>query len=325
MQTRRVLGVFLVSGCLAFMSGCDDDIYFVEGGGGAPAVPTATRPAATATKTATQVVQQPTATATTVVQPATPTPTEVEQEGTPTPTEVEEVATPTPTTPAGEGLGIRELTVKKPRSAFNSSALGGLDVSTNWSSGPIKLKAGAQGDGGIATVELAEDAIFGLGTLGNSVACFKLLAEGSHGTIDCDGGSSASFTFSQDSHGFDPEDPSATITQGIGDSGAGAVVLYVRQQQADVVGTTNPAVCATTELFQDPIDTVYGTGSVTGVIQNPSQQEEDIMISGSGENFDCASWTTTDGAGGLASVVLGFDDDRCGSCDAAQTLLAFDN
>jgi hypothetical protein len=265
------------------------------------ATPTPTRPAP-ATATATPRA----ATATAPAATATATPPAV----TPTFT-----ATPMPGGPLGERVfTIREdsqFPGEDPRVGFFTSALSGRSVSDKFSEGPLVFVAGAPDANGIATLRLKEDAYFKINVpAGGTVLCLRLLAAGSSGRIDCDGGTPFDITLTAAS-GPDAPVPPAQTGQG-SDSGPGAAELSVMQSIAEL--TAFSAACDATVTFPEPSTSIYTTGTFTAT-------KGARTLAKHGENFDCATWTMTDGPGMLVNGVVAYEQ-RAGGDSASATRLA---
>ena len=109
---------------------------------------------------------------------------------------------------AEETLGARTLSLRRPQSAYLSTALGGADISVDpWLEGPLLLEAGRPDDmlpsedRCSATLRLRDDAVLGFHDPIQDVVCIRLFAAGSEGFIDCDGGRSTDVDVTIDSHG----------------------------------------------------------------------------------------------------------------------------
>lgn len=277
-----------------------------------PGVATATVPAATAT-----------------VPAATPTVTRTA--GGPTPTF-------TPTTIAA-GLGDRVFTIREdsgapapdPRTGFFSSGLNGYSVSERFSSGPIVLTAEAPNASGVAQLRLKQDAYFKVFIkLGASILCVKWVAQGSRGSIDCNGGTAYGVTMTEPA-GASP--PGVPMTGVGGDSGPGAANLFVRQVIAEIENrcptgggtctitgsrcTTNAecapvtiddsGACDATTVFDNAgLDVVYTTANFLGT-------KGTRTFNKNGESFSCEAWTMSDGPGMLVTSLLAVDERAGGS------------
>lgn len=282
---------------------------------GGPVTATATKPAATSTATVTVPPPSPTptevsATATaTEVSPATETPTQSTADtATPTATPtVEEEATETPTVPSS-GLGVRELTVKRPGSTFNTSALGGVDVSLDpWLPATLKLEAGTPDESGIALLQLKEDVILGWTVIDTSVACMKLLAAGSTGTVACNGGVPQSVVMTADSNGEGSNGP-ITVMTGQGDPSPPGSLYFTltRSVTVNLPPGSSVETCLTTD-YTATEPGVFTSDNGKAVLLNPAQGGTELELDKTGQPFDCSDWTNPDGAGQLSGPVIGFD------------------
>jgi hypothetical protein len=108
----------------------------------------------------------------------------------------------------GEDLGTHPFTIGRPPSGLYSSGLGGTDVAVGLETlpGPLLLHAGRpdptlQGEEACsAPLTIEQDVIIGFrNPLGYN--CTKITAEGSSGTIDCDGGTAHNVEYIIDSNG----------------------------------------------------------------------------------------------------------------------------
>jgi hypothetical protein len=197
-------------------------------------------------------------------------------------------------TPAEE-LGTRVFTIApvsaSQRSALYSTALP-VSVANAFTAGPVTIVGGTPDANGVAPLSLASDAMFAVRILDGSVVCFKLLAAGSSGTIDCDGGTPYDLTLTAEPG---PDAPPATLLTGQGsDAGPGAATLQVMTQSAQLASGSDLALCATA-TYGEVTATAYttATATVTKGSVGPLSLE--------GESFDCAAFTVTDGAGMLVS------------------------
>ena len=166
--------------------------------------------------------------------------------------------------------------------------------------------AGAPDADGVASLSLAEDAAFQFDVpLGGQTVCFRILAAGSHGFIDCNGGSPADVEVTLTSTGLDPGD--APVWQsGLGDpAGPGTAVLIA---QAGTINIENPAAtpddCAAAAI--DLQEMTFTTATATGRIEN-TRQGAPVSQSGSGEPCACDTFTTEDGPGACATAVVAED------------------
>jgi len=338
MRFRSVAQALLVMACLGAIAGCSDDDNNVPSPTktATPIVPpplTATRTATSTTgpsntPTATQPAP-PTAT-NTLVPTATPTsenpPTDTPTQpvvDTPTPTETAttaEVDTPTATpTTSSAGLGVREFSVIRPGSTFNTSALAGFDVSIDpWLPATLKLVAGTPDGTGVATLALQEDVIVGWSIIDGSVACMKLLAEGSAGTIACNGGVPQGVVMSADSHEDQNPGPIIVMTgQGDPSPAGSAYFTLTRSVTVNLPAGSSVNDCNSVS-FSGTEAGVFTTAKAEAIVTNPVQGGSEVSIDKTGEPFDCANWTDPSGPGQLSGPVVGFDQPPIG--DVANIL-----
>jgi hypothetical protein len=282
-MSARLRGTVL-TGVFLFLAGCSGDD---DGGGGREDTPTVT---ATLTDTPT-----PTATAANI---ATHTPT-----ATPSQTD-----TPTPTPTATTGvtpLGTRVFEIASPigglnaspdmtRTGFFATTLNGNNVATGLVTQNLTLVAGAPDENGVASLALQEDVFFAL-LNPVDVVCIHVIAAGSSGQIDCDGGTSYGVRLQEEAGAVSPGTPET----GLGDdAGPGGAILRVAQETVRLpVGTTLETCVGAT--YDPPIDTVYTTGGATA-IKGPH------TISLAGENFRCEAFAEPDSGGTLVSPIVAF-------------------
>jgi hypothetical protein len=201
--------------------------------------------------------------------------------------------------PAG-ALGTRTFTIApvslELRTALFTSALLGMNVAGPFTAGPLQLVGGTPDANGVAPLTLGADASYAVRIIDMSVVCFRLLAAGSSGSIDCDGGTPYDAQISQAS-GETAPDP--TIETGLGtDAGAGAATLLVMQQSAQLPSGAPLDDCATA-TYTDPVPAVYTTARATAV-------KGVLTLSETGENFSCADFAMTDGVGMLVSPAVAY-------------------
>lgn len=220
---------------------------------------------------------------------------------------------PTPSEP----LGTRNFTIAPVntslRTALFSSGLLGNNVASTITEGTLTLEGGTPDANGVASLTLTEDAPFAVRILDGSVVCFKILAEGSQGTIDCDGGTAYDVVLT----GEAGEDGEITVATGQGDpADPGDASISVMMQSAQLPTGTSLDACATAE-YDPPTATVFTTSKATATKGERGPLETE------GEPFDCASFGTTDGNGMLVSPSGAFDS-RAGG-DVANNLRLADH
>lgn len=261
---------------------------------------------------------------------ATPTPTPTPTMGTTAPptltktnTPMQPVPTATPTatpsispTSSGQTLGVRVFSIAdKPKSDFFSSALEGLGVGAtapSFTTGPLKIVGGAKDANGVAPLSLQEDVVFGLKVVDTSVVCVKLIAAGSSGSIDCDGGTPYDVVATQDSNGDQPSSPNTLATGQGADGGAGAASLSVHFEAALLPVGSKTSDCPTAN-FNIILDSAFTTKKATATVLHAldgspgADAAGTITLSKTGVNFTCATFATENSVGTLVAPFLGLD------------------
>jgi hypothetical protein len=206
--------------------------------------------------------------------------------------------------PAGEGLGERVFSVRTDTAVFSESRsmlgnefVAGANVAMGFSAGPLVLVAGEPGVDGMATLVLAQDAIVGVLTADTTVACYKFLAEGSTGSIDCDGGPAPDIIITQDTGQNAP--PAEITIQDGSPTGPGAAVLEVMVASGSLAAGATVADCLSAS-FGTPAPNALTTATGTG-------NKGDKTLSLAGENFSCDQWTTENGPGMLVMPQPSYD------------------
>ena len=281
--------------------------------------------------------------------------------------EKEEVLGASPDCEGGTPLGTRVLTIAQrtgfapPTGFFSTGGSGGevTDESVGWYiAQPLKLRAGpVNASTGIASVRVEEDVIFGGQVIqGGPTLCIKILAQGSSGQVDCDGGSPQDLLFTVDSHTGPclPTPPCAAddpvVTPFTGNpSRPGAVTLSVMATVDNIdPKLSSPAQCVNHQ-FGPPSHFYFTTERTTARVNNVSgttilricSLDENRLcnlttgcpagkgtcsftttqLARTGTAFNCAKWTTTDDTGRLYTPLFG-EDTAVG--DTANLLLIGD-
>jgi hypothetical protein len=228
----------------------------------------------------------------------------------------------TTTTCPPNGLGIRTFSVANGTdpagSHFYSSATGSKVDFPNSFRGSLELCGGVTNpSNGVASLALNADAIFGWKVIDNSFVCVKVLAAGSTGKLDCDGGTPVDMRFFRDSHGEGDNEPE-TMENELGTPGpAGAAYVVAPMQLLNCPDDDAcPTALASALDCADPAKVDFSaitpslhgltTGSLRSEIVNP-RQGGTVGITKTGQPFSCAAWTTEDGAGILEMAILGVD------------------
>jgi hypothetical protein len=165
---------------------------------------------------------------------------------------------------------------------------------------PLSLTASATDAGGVAAVTLDADAIVKIDiSLGGTVQCFKFLAAGSTGSLNCCGGHAVGLVNQRDSNtggvpatGGQSNGPAVQLA-GVGTGGPGDLLMAFQVQQAGGATGFN----CTTATYGGISTMFWTTGSATGRVLRPAQGGPVFNFVGTGQPFDCTAWTTTDGPG----------------------------
>lgn len=192
----------------------------------------------------------------------------------------EEVIDQSPDCSGPAPLGTRVFTIAQsapdftPPSGFFSTGGGAtgseVTVLNSWYIGQaLKLNAGAVDPGtGIASIRLEEDAIFGWRTIqGGPVLCVKVLAQGSGGQLDCNGGSPQDVVMTVDSNFSNPAGAPALTPSTGNASRAGALTLSVMATVDNIQGLPSPNDCVT-HAFGAPSQFHFTTESATALVTN---------------------------------------------------------
>ncbi len=173
-----------------------------------------------------------------------------------------------------------------------TTGLAGSNAANSFSSGPLILSGGVPDGNGVAPLSLAEDATIDIAILDGSRVCLKLLALGSGGSIDCDGGTAYGVVSTAASGQGQP----ITLSTGQGaPTGPGNATLIV-QQLLERLLAGDTTSCD---------DVVYGlpAGTAAYTTALATADKGGLQLSVAGEAFDCANWTVTGGVGRLAYPV----------------------
>ena len=214
--------------------------------------------------------------------------------------------TPTPVVLPTGPLGTRVFYVAPGSSYYDpsgtgtglfSTALGGANAAYYFSQGPLQIAAGAVDANGVAPLSLQQNAFIQVNTVDGSILCLKLLAAGSSGSIDCDGGTAYDVQASQPAGDvgdvFD-------LQTGLGvPSDPGNAVLLVSQQAQLVTGGFNGCENVT---YSGPTQTWAYTTTFATAVKGP------LSLTVSGEPFDCSVWTLSGTPGRLAAPAPGSQD-----------------
>lgn len=252
--------------------------------------------------------------------------------------------TTTSTAPAGTttttlpALGTRTFTLANVAAAddpagshFYTSAIGS-DVSSRNFVGSIALAAGTPNASGIATLTIASNTTIGFGVIDGSIVCAQVVAAGSTGKLDCDGGLAVGMSSSQDSNGIAAPGPFMLETEqgAAGPAGSGYVVSTVRilncgtdQNQPAAPGCSSAggrvlavADCADATKANYAAGASETLGMTTGTHTAEVTDRRPGSLGGgtiarTGTPFDCDAWET-DGPGIVEIGVVAMDNGQAG-------------
>jgi hypothetical protein len=243
--------------------------------------------------------------------------------------------------PGDRRFSLLYFNTNDPRgSHFFSSAAPGAAVDDGFD-GTFTLRAGEPGPDGVATLTVPEDAYLHFNDIGGGTDCIKLIAAGSEGKLDCDGGTAVGTKLTQDSGGTGSgglNGPS-TSTYELGAPGvAGDAYVKLRVEAVTCGGVLGiPNGCPggrplSAEECAEPgrvdytkafvYDLALTTGTATTEITN-ARQGVTQTIEETGAPFDCANFVGEDLAGTLV-IPLTITDVDIINGDAANVAILDD-
>jgi len=200
--------------------------------------------------------------------------------------------------------------------ALYSSALG-TGVPLGIPEGSLDLVGDAPGFDGSANVTVSGPTYFRVPILGGAFGYFCGRITSCTGQVYCNGGASAGVLVEQDSAGAGKQGNPVITTTDLGpDGGPGTVILSCAMSTIQV---NPPAPDCTTRTYPPDQPTAFTTGAITGRFLNAHATIGTGEITSAGENFVCAQWSTSPGAGALAGVFLTEEAPQAG--DTANILL----
>ena len=204
-------------------------------------------------------------------------------------------------------LGTRHFTFG---GSFFSSALGS-QVPLGDLTGSIDLVAGAPDPEGVAAISVDGPVYYSAAILGGTYGYLCVRVDGCTGFVDCNGGTAVDTLMVQDSNGAGKNALPATLTTGRGeDGGPGAVQLDCQQSFVQLPpGGGNDCLAVD---YPESQEIVYTTGGVEAFFLNANTKVGNGSISGHGEAFDCATWTSQDGPGQLIGTYTVEEDPQAG-------------
>ena len=245
-----------------------------------------------------------------------------------------ESVTPTPT-PSGPPLGRRVFSLGS-SSGFYSKLVPSRKAGTP--TGTLLFDAGVEDVSGHATVTMANgpSIVTTVSALDGVTLCTKI--ESCAGTLYCNGGANvdtasqleslaAGLTCVRDGTNSCPDAPTSlccsNACEGVGrgsgnqtmrssgvntaDSGAGSLLLMCQERVVSLPGVTGN--CATADYSTAAItNELYTTGTATAQVADHcagsgAPANKAVVFAKTGEKFDCSSWTTENGAGGLVFAI----------------------
>jgi len=177
-----------------------------------------------------------------------------------------------------------------------TTGTGGANAAMSFSPGPFRIVMGTADADGVACLALAEDVTFSVDIVDSTCLCLKFFAEGSDGSIDCNGGTpygtEARRTAGMPGFGW-------TVTTGQGaDAGPGGANLLVMGNFERVMETCAQADCPTF-VYADPPNLFAFTTATATAVQETSAAPIEFMADGA--NFDCAMFGTSNSGGMIAA------------------------
>ncbi|MBM4268414.1 MAG: CHRD domain-containing protein [Deltaproteobacteria bacterium] len=216
-------------------------------------------------------------------------------------------------------LGTRVFTIDEVASELRNSIVPGLKLGTVYSDVPFSFSASGTDASGSAMITLDDDVIVTIDIgLGNQTQCLKFEAAGSSGTLNCCGGKAVDMSFTRDSNtggvpttGGQANGPAIQLG-GIGMGGIGDMLMSFRvRESGGALGTD-----CTTATYGGPSTRFWTTGTATARVLRPGQGGAVLEFARTGQPFDCAAWTTTDGPGAILSADTALN--ASGSTDAGN-------
>lgn len=205
----------------------------------------------------------------------------------------------------GEELGTRTFTIERPPTTMPSSLLGGGDILLGLDvlPGPILLHAGrpepevAGGPSCSVPLTIEQDVVLGFPLPVGQTLCTKLFAEGSAGTLDCDGSGARNIEYSIDSNGPDEASP-PEIRTGLGECCATTTGEMCAEPPVLCDPSSEPAECP--GLYPSCNSVRSATGQATII----ATRSLSVLLS-SADLSDCACLDTVDDSAGALAACPG--------------------
>ena len=213
--------------------------------------------------------------------------------------------------PTGTELGTRRFPIvfSGPNSGttdFFNSVVNASSVEARLgvvADGALLFTAGAADETGAVPVSQDADVRIGFGLQGGTGSFCARIGPSSGGTLHCRGGVGVDLTAEVDNADGTATPADMTVRFGRGvDGGPGSLSMFLSASLTTVPGP--PADCLTRDWSGDPTYPLpFTTGTSTGTITSADRVVgSNLVMSRTGENFDCSRWTDTDGPGILQAL-----------------------
>lgn len=188
------------------------------------------------------------------------------------------------------GLGERVFIPNRPASRLEVDGVEGDVTVDDWIFDPLHICAGPDVGEGVHVLALREDSRFGLPLVDGSTLCGKLVARGSFGIIDCDGGVPLDVRAVAEQH-----DGRTTVDFGLGQpAGTGGATLRFQTSYLVLPAGSTPSDCFAAQFRTEvpgALTTQIGTAEV-----HDAEGDAVATLSRSGQPFSCESWRNGGGA-----------------------------
>lgn len=202
-------------------------------------------------------------------------------------------------------LGRRTFSVASPegdRTGYFIFIIPGTNLATAVSGDALQLDAGSLDDAGVAALSLAEDVVLGVHAVTGDIACLRLRAVGSSGTLSCSGGIAHDAVVTR-ATGETAPPPTATAFAGAV-APPGSATLLVPLEVAQLPAGATFDACLTTGAYE-----ALGTLPLTTATSTIRKGAAQAVLTG--EPFACgvdgAEWRREDGPGMLVVPLPIFD------------------
>jgi Cys-rich repeat protein len=180
------------------------------------------------------------------------------------------------------------------RTGLFTTALSNTNASLRFSPGPLVLEMDPPDANGIAQLRLKEDAVFSIVIIESTCFCLKLFAEGSSGSIDCDGGTAYDTRVFQASG----QGPAWSAEYNLGDPagpGNGDLRVMGLIERVNIPDECLNADCANRTYPDPPVPFPFTT---TNAI---AQKGDNLILVNRGEAFSCDNFESSLSGGAWAA------------------------